>query len=187
MALIFLGGARGVGKSSILRELKGCFPRLETLALSDEVKRHVGSDRFCNGKPGMRKLRPEDQCTTVSAIIQEAKGKSASSLLVIDGHYISTFCPDGEYLFFPLISENGRLFDQLLLIKLDPYGIITRRRFAPPSDVQDRKIANFDFSRRECFAEGLEAKHLSDAYQKPLTIGSPEHIYNTILRMLRTR
>lgn len=159
MPLIFIGGARGTGKTPILSKIKACDPHIEYIQLSKEVRRMMSFRAFHKTTGiGMRQLTPEQQCEAISVVIRNLLHQTSSKFVFVEGHYVSTSYVDHHKCFFPCLNHNAVLFARMFLVKTEPGEIMLRRL------LRKKRLRSFDLTRREYLAEGLEARYLERTY-----------------------
>lgn len=167
MPLIFVGGARGSGKSTLIKALKTNMPDIEHIILSKEVTRITPPEAFQDDYVGMRRLTPEQQYEAVSKVVRTAAHsikEDPSKIVFIDGHYVSSSFVDDHQSFFPCLDDNAKRFEKLVLLKTEPGKIIRRRT------VREQEVRPVDLTRREYLAECMEAKFLEKKYGTKLLV-----------------
>ncbi len=162
MPLIFIGGARGSGKSTVVESLCKSAPQIEHVQLSLEVRNFYPANEFEDAYVGMRHLTPKKQCEAVSLVLNQFSQRHLSRLLVIEGHFVSSSIVDGYESFFPCFGQNVQLFSKMYLIKTSPIEIVRRRMLREVQQLT--KTINLQETMQEYLAEGLEARHLNKRY-----------------------
>ena len=161
MSLIFVGGARGTGKSTLLKIMKASLPHIEHIILSREVTRVAFREASQDDYVGVRRLTPEQQRAVVSEVIEgvtEDIQENPAKIVFVDGHYVSSSYIDNHETFFPFLGENVRWFDKMFWIKTEPEEITHRRM------IRDHIARPLDLTKREYLAEGIEAGFLERKY-----------------------
>jgi adenylate kinase len=158
MPLIFVGGARGTGKTTLIKALKATYPHVEHVGLAQEVNTITATFAFHDEYVGMRRLTPDQQHAAVSKVLKRLAQKNQedpSRIIFIDGHYVSTSYVDNHSTFVPTLGEDARLLAKMIWIKIEPHQILYRRF------KRERIARPLDLTVREYFAEGLEAQLLA--------------------------
>jgi|GEM_PF-3201451 len=166
MSLVFIGGARGAGKTtSVTKEISGIPPKIEHIALSIGVKEHAAQKGIFRQRT--RELLPNVQTALTAQVVREAKDKSESKIVLLDGHYTSSYFVY-PHDFFPCLREVAHLFDIFVLFERSADKIkaahIQKGKKPRPEDVVRLEIAE----------EKKEAGYLKNLTGKALVTTAPE-------------
>lgn len=177
MPLVFVGGARASGKTTLIKAMQEKFPHIQHVILAREVTRILPVDEFQSDYVGMRRLTPNQQYEAVSEVVKVFANyvqNNPSQLVFIDGHYVSSSYIDNHESYIPAIRDNAHLFSKLIWLKTDPY-VIFRRKY-----VRDKIRHPLYLIVREYLAECLEAKLLQQEYSVELITCLEGDFYSTI-------
>jgi adenylate kinase len=177
MPLVFVGGARGTGKTTLIKAVKAAYPHVEHVGLAVEVNRITAPRAFHDEYVGMRRLTPEQQREAVSMVIKglaQRTQSDPSKVIFVDGHFVSSSYIDDHESFIPCLGETARLFDKMIWVKIEPHQIIYRRF------KRERIPRPLDLTIREYFAEGVEAAFLEREYGTPLLKCTDEDFFDAI-------
>lgn len=161
--VIYLGGVRGVGKTTITREIKILNPEMETINGREETR--LLSKAIFN--------KPFDELGAVQMRLARLKmlekaRNSPYRLVLIDGHYVSTNESECKVL---LDEEMCMFVCNYVLIEANVQQILLRREKGPIA-----RSLSTDFIAREIEAEHQRAFYLSQKSNKSLTV-----IWNELL------
>ncbi|MGH7847398.1 MAG: helix-turn-helix domain-containing protein [Candidatus Binatia bacterium] len=175
MPLVFVGGARGTGKTTLIKALKATYPHVEHVGLAVEVNRITAARAFHDEYVGMRRLTPEQQHEAVSKVVGSLAQRvqnDPSKIIFVDGHFVSSSFIDNHESFIPCLGETARLFEKMIWVKIEPRQILYRR-------FRRERIARpLDLTIREYFAEGIEATFLESEYGTPLLKCTDEDFFD---------
>ena len=177
MPLIFVGGARGTGKTTLIKALKKRYAQVEHVGLAQEVNQITSAVMFQDQYVGMRRLTPDQQHKAASEVLKKLAHKSQedpSRIIFIDGHYVSSSYVDNHESFIPYLGQNARFFEKMIWVKIEPHQILYRRF------KRERLARPFDLTVREYLAEGLEAKLLERRYGTQLLKCTDEDFFDVV-------
>ena len=177
MPLIFLGGARGSGKTTLVKALKKRVPHIEHIVLAQEVSRDLPPAMFKDDYAGMRRLTPEQQYEAVSKVIKRIANsvqENPSRMVFLDGHYVSSSYIDNHESFIPCLDDNAKLFDTMIWVRIEPEEII-HRRF-----IRECIPRPLGLTIREYLAEGMEAKFLERSYGTKLIVCRDDEFFRAV-------
>ena len=162
MSLVFVGGARGVGKTPIMAVIAGNSPEVKHIILSKEVKKLHGK----NGNVPMGRMRDlslMEQGKLACEAVRAAKENNGSRLTVIEGHFTCSHNSD-KLNFYPFLENVSGLFDIFVLLERPIYEINSYRVKIGKKPRKDIVIST------EIMAEKNEAFRLSRLAGKPIIV-----------------
>lgn len=161
--VIYLGGVRGVGKTTITREIKILNPEIGTINGREETR--LLSKAIFN--KSFDELDAAQMRLARLKMLEKARS-SPYRLVIVDGHYVSTNEGKCKVL---LDEEMGMFVYNYVLIEADAHQILLRREKEPSA-----RSLNIDFIVREIKAEHQRAFYMSQKGKKSLTV-----IWNSLL------